>query len=447
MIPMWGQSHLGGAMNGRQTHILLVDDEEDHIELVRGGLQGFAGGEFELQQASTLGQARDMLAASAPDLMIVDYRLPDGEGLELLPGNFEKREFPIIVMTGRGDQKLAVNALKSGAIDYVVKTEATMADMANICEHAMREWSYISERREALRGFDARDTLIKRIFQAAPTGIFMLVDQRIAFVNEHLCSMLGYTADELIGKGESMLFCDDQEFKRSGRVIYNQIGKEGVGSIETRFRKKDGKVVDVWLGAAPVDAADPVAGTTFTTLDITARKKAEANMRFLATHDCLTGLANRNLFLDRLSAAIAVAKRHQNGLAVMFIDLDNFKGINDSMGHEVGDVVLQQVATRISQCLRASDSTARFGGDEFLVLLPMTQGEKAAGEVAEKVSAGIKRGFRVADETVSIGCSIGIALFPEHADHPETLINLADAAMYKAKQAGNSAYHFSHRNI
>jgi len=429
-----------------EIHVLLVEDEEDHAELIRRGMavRDPDAPEFRLQVAATLAEARAMLAKYTPDLMIVDYRLPDGEGVELLPGSFEKREFPIILMTGHGDQALAVNALKSGAMDYIVKTEATMTDMQKTCEHAMHEWQYIKERRKALQQLSTREAMIKRMFQAAPTGIYMVVKHKISFVNEHLSAMLGYGADELVGEKEGVLFCNDQEFERSSRLIADQIGKSGLGSVETRFAGKHGENMDIWLGAAPVDEENPAAGITFTALDITERKKAEADMRFMASHDSLTGLANRNLFMDRMSSALAMARRHKSGVAAMFLDLDDFKEINDSMGHDVGDIVLQQVAARIMACLRESDSTARFGGDEFLVLLPMTVGREAAAGVAAKVIAEMSQPFEINDHVAKLGCSIGIAMFPEHGKSPEELINRADAAMYEAKQSGKNAWLFAH---
>jgi len=429
-------------VDDKLVRVLLVEDNVDHAELIRRGLDDCKDSCFKLQLAASLSEARAMLAELPPDLMIVDYRLPDGEGVELLPGSFEKREFPIILMSGHGDQTLAVSALKSGAINYVVKSASTMADMPNICEHALQEWRYICERRQALRQLSVREALIKKMFQAAPTGIFMLVGQKLAFINEHLCAMLGYQLEELMEKDERILFCNDEEFDRCVRLIADQIAKTGMGSVESRFMTKNGSIMDVWLGAAPVDIANHAAGITFTALDITARKKAEADMRFMASHDNLTGLANRNLFMDRVSTALAVARRQESEAATMFIDLDDFKDVNDSLGHEAGDIVLQQVAARIIACLRESDSVARFGGDEFLVLLPMTESREAVTGVSEKIIAAMGREFKVGGGRMSLGCSIGIAIFPEHGKRAEELISHADAAMYEAKQSGKNSFRF-----
>jgi len=430
-------------VSDKAVQVLLVDDNEDHTELIRRSFTDHKGHCFELQTAETLAAARSILAEAIPDLMIIDYRLPDGEGVELLPGSLGEREFPIIVITGHGDQNVAVNALKSGAIDYVVKTETTMADMANICERAMREWQYVCERRQALAQLSLREAQIKSIFQAAPTGIGVAVDRVITNANEHLCELLGYSEDELIGRDARMMYDSDAEFERVTRVKYPQIEKTGEGTIETRFRRKDGRSIDVWLGFAVIDPANLSAGVTFTALDISQRKEAEQQVRFIATHDNLTGLANRSLFMDRLSTTLAVAKRHHSGAAVMFVDLDDFKDVNDAMGHDAGDDVLKETAVRITSSLRESDSTARFGGDEFLALLPMTTSREAAAGVAAKIIDSIAHVFPVSGSEAKLSCSIGIALFPEHGNQPEDLINQADAAMYEAKKAGKNNFQFA----
>ena len=429
-------------MGDKAIQALLVEDNEDHVELISRAFSSYEGRNFELQTADTLSAARSALSESTPDLMIVDYRLPDGEGVELLPGNLEDRVLPIIVMTGHGDQDLAVNALKAGAIDYVVKSETTMANMANICERALHEWRHICERRQALHQLSIREAQIISIFQAVPTGIGVAVERVITDANEHLCDLLGYSADELIGRDARMLYDSDAEFERVTRVKYPQIEKTGAGTIETRFLRKDGKSIDVWLGFSAIDPADLSAGVTFTALDISQRKEAEKQVRFMASHDSLTGLANRSLFMDRLSTALAVAKRHRSGAVVMFVDLDDFKAVNDSMGHEAGDDVLKQAATRIETCLRESDSTARFGGDEFLALLPMTTNRDAAAGVAAKIIDSMSHAFAVNGGEVRLGCSIGIALFPEHGNQSEDLISQADAAMYAAKKSGKNSYQY-----
>lgn len=170
--------------------------------------------------------------------------------------------------------------------------------------------------------------------------------------------------------------------------------------------------------------------------DITDRKEMEEQVQHLAYHDPLTGLPNRMLFTDRLQQALATAKRDHAQLALLFIDLDKFKPINDTHGHHVGDLLLKEVAQRIRYCLRVSDTVARIGGDEFVVLLPMIKAEQDALEVAEKIRCSLNQPFELAGHSLSISSSTGIAIYPEHGDEEKKLMKNADAAMYYAKSVG-----------
>lgn len=172
--------------------------------------------------------------------------------------------------------------------------------------------------------------------------------------------------------------------------------------------------------------------------DITARKAIEERIHHLAQHDPLTGLPNRLLFSDRLQQALTSAKRQKSHLAVMFLDLDNFKPVNDTFGHDVGDVLLQQAALRIRGNIRELDTVARIGGDEFVVLLPIIETEQDALPVAEKIRNALSLPFNVAGHELSISSSIGIAVYPEHGVNEIELSKHADTAMYRSKQAGRN---------
>ncbi len=172
--------------------------------------------------------------------------------------------------------------------------------------------------------------------------------------------------------------------------------------------------------------------------DITERKDVEEHMHHMAQYDALTHLPNRALFNDRLQQAIAAAQRNQMHLALMFIDLDKFKPVNDTYGHGVGDLLLQDVALRIQDCLRDSDTAARVGGDEFVILLPSIESEPDASRVAEKIRQALNRPFELAGHTLQIGSSIGVAVYPEHGSNEKLLVKSADIAMYHAKKNGRN---------
>jgi len=172
--------------------------------------------------------------------------------------------------------------------------------------------------------------------------------------------------------------------------------------------------------------------------DITERKDIEEHMQHMAQYDALTHLPNRALFNDRLKQAIAAAQRHKEHLALMFLDLDKFKPVNDTYGHGVGDLLLKEVAQRIQNCLRESDTAARLGGDEFVVLLPTIEAKQGATKVGEKILHALNQPFELAGHTLQISSSIGIAVYPEHGTEEKLLVKSADIAMYHAKKSGRN---------
>lgn len=171
-------------------------------------------------------------------------------------------------------------------------------------------------------------------------------------------------------------------------------------------------------------------------LDITARKHAQEKLDHLAHYDVLTNLPNRSLFMDRVERGLTLAKRHDKPLALLFIDLDKFKPINDTWGHAVGDLVLQEVAQRMQSCVRESDTVSRVGGDEFVVLLLNLSNAADAMMVAEKIRSALNEPIQLQDKTLSISSCIGVALYPEHGQTQMELSRHADAAMYQAKERG-----------
>jgi diguanylate cyclase (GGDEF)-like protein len=177
-------------------------------------------------------------------------------------------------------------------------------------------------------------------------------------------------------------------------------------------------------------------------IDITDRKLAEQKTQYIATHDVLTGLPNRFLFSELLNHSLETAKRYSNQLAILFIDLDRFKSINDALGHQAGDQLLVEISHRLGKCLRASDVLARISGDEFVVLAPELDGEEAAAVIARKIIAAAAEPIMLLNQKCQISASVGIALYPKHGDDEQTLMKNADAAMYVAKEAGKNNYQF-----
>jgi diguanylate cyclase (GGDEF)-like protein len=208
--------------------------------------------------------------------------------------------------------------------------------------------------------------------------------------------------------------------------------------LEKRYVRKDGSLMWGHINASLVrdDSGAPLFSIC-TVEDITARREAEDALKHQALHDALTGLPNRGLLRDRLQQAILLSERRQSSFALLFLDLDRFKDVNDTFGHQAGDLLLQQAGPRLEGALRASDTVARLGGDEFAVLLTDVDATGATSAAASLLAA-LEQPFVVEEHRLSVGASIGIAVYPEHGNDAETLMRHADVAMYQAKQLGNS---------
>jgi diguanylate cyclase (GGDEF)-like protein/PAS domain S-box-containing protein len=252
----------------------------------------------------------------------------------------------------------------------------------------------------------------------------------------------GYTRGEVVGRDLSFLVPPERQVELQA-IMERVLSGQPIECLETQRLTKTGSVLDVSLSASPIkDTSGHIAGASAIFRDITQRKAAEKQVQFLAYYDALTGLPNRTLLQDRLIKALASARRQKNKVALLFLDLDRFKTINDSLGHSVGDLVLQQVAERLKKWGREQDTVARVGGDEFLIVLTAVKEPADAAVAAERLMDTMTAEFVAQGHSLGISCSIGISIFPEHGAEGETLIKNADAAMYSAKESGCNNFQF-----
>ncbi|MDD5329057.1 MAG: diguanylate cyclase [Sulfuricella sp.] len=293
-----------------------------------------------------------------------------------------------------------------------------------------------------LQASEEKHRLNATVFEHTAESILITDAQRtIVTVNRAFTTLTGYQPEEVVGKTPSLL--------KSGRhppEFYRQMWisliEKGEWQGEIWDRRKDGKIFPAWL---TLSAARDETGRTIHYVgifsDISAIKESQSRIEFMATHDILTGLPNRSLLYDRIHQAIAHASRQREPFALMFIDLDNFKAINDTFGHDLGDHLLQEVSKRINGCMRAEDTLARLGGDEFTAVISGADRASAAA-TAQRIVEALSAPFSLDGNETRVTASIGISLHTLDGADRHTLMKCADAAMYRAKEAGKNAFHF-----
>ncbi len=318
---------------------------------------------------------------------------------------------------------LEVNLLPH--IDDAGEVIAGFVLITDITRHRLSEQA-VRESEERLRKFS----------EATHEGIVFHENGVLTDCNEAAVRIIGYAADEMVGRPVLDFVAPD-----SREAVMNNIRMGYERAYEAAIVAKDGRRVPVELTGKVM----PYKGKHYrmtVVRDISDRKEAEARIQFLAHHDTLTGLPNRALLMDRLEFILASARRREARVGILFIDLDNFKTVNDSLGHAAGDALLRVVSGRIEDALRSVDVVSRLGGDEFLVVLPDLENEQSPVAVAEKLLAAVSEPVMIEGQSLSVSPSIGIAVFPRDGTGADTLIKNADAAMYLAKDRGRSNFQF-----
>ncbi len=290
--------------------------------------------------------------------------------------------------------------------------------------------------------------LAAKVVEATSEGIIITDrERRIIHVNPAFTRLTGYAPHEALGADPSLLSSGrhDQAFYDH---LWQSISEEGGWSGEIWNRRKDGQLIAEWLNISAVrNDSGQLSNYVAVFSDITRRKQDEERLSHRAHHDPLTGLPNRALFTERLDHAIARSMRNQLNLAVLFLDLDLFKQINDSLGHLAGDTLLQQVAERLTRTVRAEDTVARLGGDEFTLILEDIGDFRDAAKVAHKILEQFAIPFPLNGQPCQVSTSIGIGLYPKDATTPETLLHAADEAMYTAKKQGRDSFRFASADL
>ncbi|WP_338766715.1 EAL domain-containing protein [Massilia sp. METH4] len=285
--------------------------------------------------------------------------------------------------------------------------------------------------------------LAAQVFENSRDAILLADSSRhVISINRAYSEITGYGSDDMLGKPLSVYRSgiEDESFFRE---VWDQIEATDHWQGEIWSRRKSGELFPAWLALTAIrDSNDAISNYMAILSDITERKRSEEHTRHLAEHDFLTDLPNRVLLLDRLSLALSAARRKGSMLAILFLDLDRFKQVNDTLGHQVGDQLLKEVAARLLRCVRKVDTVSRQGGDEFVIILADIGGIDHAAHVAATIRQAVGQPYVIADHELHVSTSIGVSIFPSDGDDIDTLVKNADIAMYHAKQGGRNNFQF-----
>jgi len=443
-----------------QPRLLLVDDEPLLLSSLHELLHGRG---YQLVTASCGKEAIAHLSQARFDLVLLDLRLPDMSGHEIMDFINDKNiGADVIVMSGEVGIEAAIGALRRGAYDYLRKPYSR-EELLKTVDNALQQRRLAVEHARMASQLENSEKLYRYLVDSSPDIIYTLNhDGNFTFVNDRAYQLLGFSREELIGKHYSILVHDEDQER--ARYVFNErrLDERASRNVELRLKCHAGQGADrtfnntlmtISLNSIGMHVPDPEIrkleffGTYGVARDITDRKRAEEVINYQAYHDVLTDLPNRMLFKDRLGLAVIQAKRKVTELAVMFIDLDRFKLVNDTLGHVKGDELLQQVALRLKECLRRGDTLARQGGDEFSIVLPELRDRDDAKNVADKFLECLQLPFDLDGHEVHISASIGIAVYPGDGESIDELLRHSDIAMYQVKALGKNGHSFYHNSM
>ncbi|WP_317205138.1 EAL domain-containing protein [Janthinobacterium sp.] len=427
--------------------ILIVDDDAQNRRLLAVLLRPEG---YLTTSAASGEEALAAVSQCAPDLILLDIMMPGIDGYQvagILKADPATANIPIIMVTARHERDARLAGLNAGAEEFLTKpvdrTELWLRVRNLLRLKAfgdLQSHSHALEQQVLARTADLQR--FRTAMDATADAILLVSRDSMRFVEANAtgCRMLGYTRAELFGIGPAQLAAAGGAPMEG---VYDAIiaGQSSGALSETELRRKDGSLVQVEVHHQALAAgADWIIVAVVR--DITERRQAQQRLHHQAHHDALTGLPNRTLFYDALKKTLALARENGWLVAVLFIDLDHFKNINDTLGHAIGDALLVQFSERLTQCVRLRDTVGRLGGDEFALILVMQDGQQGAAQVAKKIREVLRAPFDLQGYEVIITASIGITICPEDASEPDTLIKYADTAMYQAKHAGRDTYRF-----
>jgi len=424
------------------TRLLLVEDNPGDARLLEEMLKASVSHNLELTHVGSMRAAVAILAERATDIILLDLGLPDAQGLEAVRRAHDAApNIPVVVLTGRDDELMAGQALQEGAEDYLIKGQIEPRGL-------LRALRYAIERKvmeEAL--FAEKERAEVTLNSIGDAVISTDVAGIITFLNLVAEKMTGWTREEAVGRPLAEVFVgvDSTTREATPNPVASAFEQNRTLHLPTNslLIGRDKPETPIEAGVSPMyNREGHATGSVIVFRDVSSARAMTLEMTHSFEHDFLTGLPNRQLLNDRISQAIALAPRHKKQVAVLFLDLDGFKHINDSLGHPVGDMLLQSIAKRLVGCVRTSDTVSRQGGDEFVVLLSEAEQGEDAAIVASRMLKAVAEAHFIDKHDLHVTTSIGVSVYPDDGRDAETLIKNADTAMYQAKENGRQSYQF-----
>jgi diguanylate cyclase (GGDEF)-like protein/PAS domain S-box-containing protein len=431
-------------------NVLLVLSDPAEAKAVRRSLVNSRDGPFKVEWVSRCGDAIERLGSQRGEeiaAVVVDLFLSDSEGIETLDQLLRvSPDVPILVLSRSRDEDVARLAVQHGAQDYLLQERLDGYSLPKALTSMLERSAYA----EAL--FLEKERAQVTLNSIGDAVISTDIAGNVTYLNRVAESMTGWSRQEALGRPlQEVLRIIDGDSREPAlnplamAILYNK----SVGlSPNCILIRRDGYESAIEDTAAPIhDRRGQVTGAVIVFHDVSVARTMSIRMSYLAQHDFLTGLPNRMLLNDRLTQAIASAHRHRKSLAVLFLDVDHFKQINDSLGHAMGDQLLHSIAQRLVACVRDSDTVSRHGGDEFVVLLSEVTRAEDAALTANKILAAVSRPHRIGHQDVNVQdvnvtVSVGIGVYPDDGADAGTLLKNADLALFQAKAQGRSNHQF-----
>jgi len=439
--------------------ILITDTNNNFLIKCKRDLDDYG---YDVVVENTASEILFLLKINHFDLILLDITIPNLKVLDIIE-SIRNTNTPtsIIISNDAANYDIAIESVRRGAFDMLIKPYDS-GRLINIIKDALNNSAQIMQGSSIAEQIEPADNIYQFMVENSQDIQYILDDAgKFRFINKRVESLLGYTRSELIGKYYSELVYPDDLDKAMFRLHDKRNNNTLPQNVELRLKCNNKDVsflyFDIMSMAIPHNIKSNISpsdenitldglSTFGIAHDVTTRKKIEKIVHNKASYDHLTSLPNNILFHDRMNLAIAKAKRDDTAFAVMYLDLDGFKAINDTYGHHLGDKVLQMMSERMLNCLRESDTLARVGGDEFTLLLPNVSDNQEAAIIANKLTLSAMKPFLINKVKHSLSVSIGIAFFPDDGTSREQLIQASDKAMYKVKNGQKNGYHFHREN-